>query len=801
LNYGPEQQAVYTREFAQGAAGCCPNGCCEDRVRRQPIDKLLEMEEATIVRLEDAQYELQCAQMRAAVSTVERGDNKVIESLQHQSISVVGETDLNTLSLNVSQRLESVGSEGLDMEEVSMHGIITPTSSGNSVLSNRKVQSPIPGASRLRMNSEGMFLFSNDEVDSSEMSSGPTVEPSLRRRTNTEYSSALSEGGSKATNQWNQVNSILRLNTQHEDDFDERRGISTNYASIADGVWQKPSFKSFLAAVKSDIISSLRAARRWTKRKTDKVTSKLAKDSTYAVVTFSSRQAAVAARHCLADGRGVERWLEVDTVPVAPLADAAPCDIITCRGCCRPVTLNLNHNQLMIRRYIALASLAFIYIFYTIPISAAQSLVSPANLKEAMRPVYDWIDRSRFSANILSGLVSALLYTCFFALCPVIFKAIANSGSRATSVQEAEKYALKYYWYFMLVTAFAFTYLAETAINIKHNSGDVEENIERLLRNISAQTPLTTAATWLNWIIVRTTMTLPLQYLLQINSFGFDILGWKCCARCVMGGGPGGPTPYRIYIDGGVVFLCVVALAPQSPLVAPVALLYYLVCIPLWRRNCIFMYRPKFDSGGDRWPFLSDMLITSLFMGQFLLTLHLVLKDAFGPALIAACPSVSTLLFRNYLVKRFKRAYDDAGLLQTSLLDGWDNANPTSLESREEFRQFLVDAHKAAYIPVCIAGGATNILTAEPAVVIPSENDDMLGYADMATTGFATDNGIDGVFTPKVSSQRGACIRRTTSLTPRSTRAERGPQTWQKNQEQVNASTVDPGSTQSYALD
>ena len=128
-----------------------------------------------------------------------------------------------------------------------------------------------------------------------------------------------------------------------------------------------------------------------------------------------------------------------------------------------------------------------------------------------------------------------------------------------------------------------------------------------------------------------------------------------------------------------------------------------------------------------------------------------------------------------------------------SLLDGWDNANPTSLESREEFRQFLVDAHKAAYIPVCIAGGATNILTAEPAVVIPSENDDMLGYADMATTGFASNNGIDGVFTPKVSSQRGACIRRTTSLTPRSTRAERGPQTWQK--------TVDPGSTQSYALD
>ena len=59
--------------------------------------------------------------------------------------------------------------------------------------------------------------------------------------------------------------------------------------------------------------------------------------------------------------------------------------------------------------------------------------------------------------------------------------------------------------------------------------------------------------------------------------------------------------------------MCVVSLAPQSPLVAPIALLYYFVCVPLWRRNCIFLYRPKFDTGEERWPFLSDMIITSGF--------------------------------------------------------------------------------------------------------------------------------------------------------------------------------------------
>lgn len=56
---------------------------------------------------------------------------------------------------------------------------------------------------------------------------------------------------------------------------------------------------------------------------------------TYAVITFSSRQAAIAARQCLADGGGFDRWIEIEELPVAPLADAPPWNIMFCRGCCK----------------------------------------------------------------------------------------------------------------------------------------------------------------------------------------------------------------------------------------------------------------------------------------------------------------------------------------------------------------------------------------------------------------------------------------------------------------------------------
>jgi Calcium-dependent channel, 7TM region, putative phosphate len=87
-------------------------------------------------------------------------------------------------------------------------------------------------------------------------------------------------------------------------------------------------------------------------------------------------------------------------------------------------------------------------------------------------------------------------------------------------------------------------------------------------------------------------------------------------ARLMRGGGPGGPIPFRIYVDSGVVFLCVVALAPASPLVAPAAFFYFLLFAPMIRWLVIFVYRPDHDAGGRRWPFVFGIFISSMISGQ-----------------------------------------------------------------------------------------------------------------------------------------------------------------------------------------
>jgi hypothetical protein len=531
-------------------------------------------------------------------------------------------------------------------------------------------------------------------------------------RENEEDTGLRQRANKKKIDKWARVIEIAQDGT-----YDKTRA-----KSVSDGNWRLTSCREIFQNLRALLVRIL-CCMSLQLCKTPDAVDKLARDSTYAVVTFTSRQAAVAARHCLADARGGGRWTTVSEIPIAPLADSPACNMKSFRGCVRPVTLSLSDKQKLIRYYFALMAVLTVYFFYTIPLIAAQQLVEPERLQKILPDILIWQEQSAFLANILSGLVPALIWTGFFALCPALFKIIANFGSNATSSVNAENVALWYFWWFMVLAAFSGTSLSTAIIKGFNEGVQIGAEIQGVIEATARAIPGTVSATWLNWMIVRVTIVLPTQYLLQMNTFLFSFLGLKCCSRSVRGGGSGPPVPYRIYIDSGVVMLCLFALAPASPLIAPAAFLYYLFCTPLLRWTMIFLYKPKFDVGGQRFPFIFDMCVSGMFVGQILLTTMMTLKQAAGPAIAAALPMIPTLAFRVMLRRRYLRAFTDAALLQISLLDGWDTTEETSKDKREEFRRFLVDSHKAAYVPVCIAGDQSVMITAEPAVVVPLEND------------------------------------------------------------------------------
>ena len=89
---------------------------------------------------------------------------------------------------------------------------------------------------------------------------------------------------------------------------------------------------------------------------------------------------------------------------------------------------------------------------YTIPLSLTSDLFSA-------RQLASWFPGLEVH-NQISGILTGLLYTVFFSVCPFIFKALANFGSAATSQRHAEYRAIRYYWVFILATAFTGSSLA-----------------------------------------------------------------------------------------------------------------------------------------------------------------------------------------------------------------------------------------------------------------------------------------------------------------------------------------------------
>ena len=86
LSYGPEQTAVYSKEFARGGASCCPNGCREEKMREQyNLRELEELKDELEVLFDEAYQKLINIQKQMVISSYHKADDKVEENKKKSS--------------------------------------------------------------------------------------------------------------------------------------------------------------------------------------------------------------------------------------------------------------------------------------------------------------------------------------------------------------------------------------------------------------------------------------------------------------------------------------------------------------------------------------------------------------------------------------------------------------------------------------------------------------------------------------------------------------------------------------------
>jgi hypothetical protein len=110
----------------------------------------------------------------------------------------------------------------------------------------------------------------------------------------------------------------------------------------------------------------------------------------------------------------------------------------------------------------------------------------------------------------------------FFAVLPQIFKMLANFGGEATSIQEAERYALTYYWWFMLVFVFGGKTLGNVIWTAFSNNNVNLSSAQILITDLATVVPTTQSFYWLTWMITQTGIILPFMLAGKSQKFDFS---------------------------------------------------------------------------------------------------------------------------------------------------------------------------------------------------------------------------------------------------------------------------------------
>lgn len=324
------------------------------------------------------------------------------------------------------------------------------------------------------------------------------------------------------------------------------------------------------------------------------------------------------------------------------------------------------------------------------------------------------------TAISFTSTLAGLTKTALFSICPSLFLLLANAEGSATSMEKAEQKALLYFWYFFIIAQFLGQIVWNMIIDIWF-IGIIPDALLGLgiLRQMATSVPTVLGPINAAWIISYVTISWPAFYFLQLPNLCLSFLRLDYFKRCMFtGGGSGDCVPYRIYIDNGYVFACMTALAPLCPLIGPCALLYFTMVAPMLRWLLVFQYRPDFDGGGDKWPKLHHIIMTSLILGQVITAASLFFLEHTKECVIILLCIPPTLFFNHLILEKYSRPYQDAALLQTGRMRSEHLNSKHAWLQREEYRRWLVDCHKASYLPTCLSGMGNNLLTSEPAVVI-----------------------------------------------------------------------------------
>ncbi|KAK5660537.1 hypothetical protein OQA88_13086 [Cercophora sp. LCS_1] len=306
-------------------------------------------------------------------------------------------------------------------------------------------------------------------------------------------------------------------------------------------------------------------------------------------------------------------------------------------------SLSIPWWQLVIRRYVVLAFIAALIIFWAIPVGFV-GILSNINSLTSISWLA-WINKIPAAIlGVITGLLPAVLMSILMSLVPVIMRLCAKLAGEP-SLSQVELFTQKAYFAFQVIQLFLITTIASAATAVAKQIVDNPTDAPSILANKLPRA----SNIYISYFIVQG-LTIATGVLTQVVGFVvFKILykflastpramyqKWATLSAISWG------STLPVYTNIIVIAIVYAGIAPLMLAWATIAMgLFYLA----WRYNIFFVTDTEVDTRGLIYPTALKQLFTGIYLAEVCMIGLFGASTAAGPAILMVIFLVFTILF------------------------------------------------------------------------------------------------------------------------------------------------------------
>ncbi|SPO05832.1 related to A.thaliana hyp1 protein [Cephalotrichum gorgonifer] len=308
-------------------------------------------------------------------------------------------------------------------------------------------------------------------------------------------------------------------------------------------------------------------------------------------------------------------------------------------------SLKVSWWQKIVRRYIVIAFITAMIVFWAIPVAFVASIAQVQELRQR----WTWLSFLDVVPPVIMGVITGLLPSVLLAilmsLVPVVMRLCAKLAGEP-SLSRIELFTQAAYFVFQVVQVFLVTTISGAVFN---TIGAIAKDPTKAFELLSTSLPKASNF-YISFFIIQG-ITIAASVLTQVAGFAIFHLTYKFLAR----------TPRAMFQKwttlaavswGSVmpVYTNIAVISITYAVIAPLMLFWSTIGMALfylaYRYNVLFITENAVDTGGLIYPRALKQLLTGVYLAQVCMVGLCAISQAFWPLIIMIIILVLTILFQ-----------------------------------------------------------------------------------------------------------------------------------------------------------